>query len=722
MAADRLKGITVEIGGDTTNLSRSLKEVNSESTAIGRELSDVNRLLRFNPGNTELLAQQQTLLNRQIEVTNTRLGQLRSVEGQVRAQFSRGEIDAGQMRAFEREIINTEGRLQHFETQARTSSRNVGAAFGELGKGVKSAILTAVAGEGLHEVVSQAIETAHLETQIKVGFNVPPESVGKVKDLIGNIQAFGVEGETAVEGVRRQLAMNSDKTDEYNTKVLEGAAAISSAYSGIDYTELIQETNEMSGSLQMSQEDAMGMVNSLLKMGFPPDQLDIITEYGAQLQRAGYTASDIQGIFAAGIDTKSWNIDKLNDGIKEGRIRLAQFGTGIDKTTLGLIKGTQISADQLKGWGSAIAQGGDAGKVAMGEVATALSNIQDPVKRNAIGVQLFGTMWEDTGKKVTDTILNYKQHAGDAKQNQDDLNKSIAAMKADPQYQLNKALKDMNSALTPLLTSIATFVGHIATWVSKNPELVATITTIVVVLGILIGVVAGVAAVIGVLDAAAIALDTTMLPLIIGIMGVVAALILIGIIVYEVIAHWKELMAWASNLGKEIKKAFDDWVKGVKQRLDQSGQDIKDMWNGAMKFFKGIDLGKIGKDIIQGLINGIGSMASAVWDKAKSIGESIGKALKKAVNSSSPSKMTMEIGADVGKGLEIGLDNSVGKIDAASKRMAQAALPEIPTNNIQNQTVGGKSLTVNINSPKAMDVREANREFNRTFNRMALQW
>ena len=169
MADKTLKGITVEIGGDTTDLSNALKDINSESRTVGSELSQVNRLLKFNPESVELLAQRETLLNQQIEVTTRRLETLRSVEGQVREQFARGDIGAEQMRAFEREIIAAEGRLNHFESQARTSSRNVNEAFRVMGEGVKGAIMSAVAGQGLKEVVQQSIKLHTFKHKLRLG-------------------------------------------------------------------------------------------------------------------------------------------------------------------------------------------------------------------------------------------------------------------------------------------------------------------------------------------------------------------------------------------------------------------------------------------------------------------------------------------------------------------------------------------------------------------------
>jgi hypothetical protein len=636
--------------------------------------------------------------------------------------------------------------LQHFEREAQGTAETSRKSFKDIGEGLQNALAGAAAGMGIKEVISKALETTHETTQIKIGFDIPPEEVAKVQGLQNTIKAYGVDGEAALEGIRRQFALNKDASFSANEAIIKGAAGITQAYSGIDFTELIQETNEMAGSLNMSQEDAMGMVNTLLKMGFPPDQLDIITEYGAQLQRAGYNASEIQGIFAAGIDTKSWNIDKLMDGIKEGRIRLAEFGQSVDKTTAGLIKGTNISTKELQRWGEAVAQGGDAGKVAMGEVATKLAGIKDDAQRNAIGVRLFGTMWEDTGKKVTDTVLNYKKNLGDAKANQDGLNDSVKKMDADPQTKLNKAIADMNTALIPLLTSVANFVGMVADWVSKNSTLAAWIAAIVVGLGIFMGILMGIIPVVlgfmTALEAAAAIFAFLTSPIGLVVLAIAALIAIIVLcaqhwsdIKNKAAADFNELVGIVVNLGSRIKTQFNKdlaefiaiWVNLGRRIRDKFNSDVDDLVRIARKigsFLSSIDLSKIGHDIMQGFLNGITGMASRIWNKAKEIADGVGKWLRKALDSHSPSRVTMEIGMDTGLGLQLGLEDSISSIQAASKKMAKAAVPNVqqPTNNISTQNVGGKTLTVNITSPKALDVREANRTFNQTLNKMALMW
>ena len=102
--ADRIKGITIEIDGQTTGLKKALGDITSQSISIQKELTDVNRLLKFDPGNAEALAQKQELLSKQIENTSNKLNQLKSAQSQVEEQFKSGNIGEEQYRAFQREI------------------------------------------------------------------------------------------------------------------------------------------------------------------------------------------------------------------------------------------------------------------------------------------------------------------------------------------------------------------------------------------------------------------------------------------------------------------------------------------------------------------------------------------------------------------------------------------------------------------------------------------
>ena len=121
--ANKIKGLTLEIRGETTSLQEALKDVNRQSRDLSSELRQVERGLRFNPKDTELLAQKQKLLGDQVATTRERLDRLKEAEKQVQQQFERGEIKEEQYRAFKREVVETESKLAHYEKQLQAVIR-----------------------------------------------------------------------------------------------------------------------------------------------------------------------------------------------------------------------------------------------------------------------------------------------------------------------------------------------------------------------------------------------------------------------------------------------------------------------------------------------------------------------------------------------------------------------------------------------------------------------
>lgn len=122
MASKTLKGLTIEIGGDTTKLGKALEGAEKQSRSLSSELGAINRLLKLDPTNTELLAQKQKVLADAIGSTKDRLETLREAEKQVQAQFERGEVSEAQYRELQREIIATEKKLNGYEKAARETA------------------------------------------------------------------------------------------------------------------------------------------------------------------------------------------------------------------------------------------------------------------------------------------------------------------------------------------------------------------------------------------------------------------------------------------------------------------------------------------------------------------------------------------------------------------------------------------------------------------------
>lgn len=298
-------------------LAASSKDLKNLFTATGKSVDDFASVLgsglvtaiKQGTANAAQLEQAFNRISRSSLGVNADLDRLRAT---LRTLDSGGSLDD-----VRRELEDIERQAQQSEQQVNKLST----AFAALGG--------AVAAIGLKEVVEKSLEVDDVEAKIDVTFDVPEEGKKAIREALVDVKKYGIDSNEALEGVRRQWALNKDATDASNRAIVEGAAAITKAYDGIDFKELIQETNEIGSELKTSNEEALNIVASLLKIGFPPEQLDIISEYGGQLQRAGYEASEVRDILASSVSTKSWNIDSLLDGLKEGRIRAAEFGNAL---------------------------------------------------------------------------------------------------------------------------------------------------------------------------------------------------------------------------------------------------------------------------------------------------------------------------------------------------------------------------------------------------------
>ncbi|PEN31065.1 DUF2207 domain-containing protein [Bacillus toyonensis] len=687
--AGRIKGITIEIGGNTQPLQNALKDVNKQSDALAKELKDVERLLKFDPGNVEALAQKQKLLTQQIENTTQKLDKLKAAEQQVQAQFQNGKISEEQYRAFRREIEFTQGSLDGLKNKlgnmkaeqenvasstrqletlfsatgksvddfasalgnrlvnaiksGTATSRQLEQAIGIIGRealgteadieklqralrsvdagnsiqqvrnelrdlqqeaqrterefqeldiGLENVLGAMVAGGGIAGTIEKALDMSKLKTKIDISFEVPDSSKKSVEEAIRSVTTYGVDAEASLEGVRRQWALNKNVSDEANASIVKGAATIAQSYSGLDFTELIQEVNEIGNELDISQEGALGMTNALLGIGFPPEQLDIIAEYGGQLIRAGYSAEEVQAIMEAGVETGTWNIDNLLDGLKEGRIKAAEFGQGVDKAMKETLEGTNISAEQLQKWGQSVANGGKEGSAAMSEIAAALANVEDKTKRNELGVKLFGTMWEDQGDNITYAILGAQSKVVDFDKNQQKLNESIKKMDANPAVKFQKAMQDLQVALQPLLGVVADVISKFAEWISNNPELAATLAAVATAIGIISGAIMALAPIVvtvmSFLEVSALVAAgiVAIVPIII------AAIVALGFAIYK---NWDDIKTWTIETWNSIKEylielwdgivqssseAWNSFLETMHTFFDPIGQFFSDLWTG----------------------------------------------------------------------------------------------------------------------------------------------
>lgn len=228
MANNRIKGLTVEIGGDTTQLGKALESVNKKSKDLSTELGDINRLLKFDPENTELLAQRQAVLAGAIENTEEKLNTLREAERQVQRQFERGEVSEEQVRALQREIIATEGKLKSYKKQAEGATdetedlgdeaEKTGGAFegmgGKLASAAKVGIGAVVAGAAaaVGALVASAEATREYRTEmgkLATAYDAAGQSTEAAETAYKKLYSVIGETDQSVEAAQ-QIALLAD--------------------------------------------------------------------------------------------------------------------------------------------------------------------------------------------------------------------------------------------------------------------------------------------------------------------------------------------------------------------------------------------------------------------------------------------------------------------------------------------------------------------------------
>lgn len=120
MASGKIKGITIELDGDTTKLNKALSSSENAARDSVKALREIEKSLKFNPGNTKLVEQQRNLAEA-INATKEKLKILQDADGQMKQQLNQGKISVDQYEAFQREIIATEGPLSSYEKRLSSS-------------------------------------------------------------------------------------------------------------------------------------------------------------------------------------------------------------------------------------------------------------------------------------------------------------------------------------------------------------------------------------------------------------------------------------------------------------------------------------------------------------------------------------------------------------------------------------------------------------------------
>lgn len=305
--AGRIAGITIEIGGDTSNLQKSLKGVDSQLKQTQNQLRDVNKLLKLNPGNTELLRQKQKALTEAIGKTKERLEQLKAAQSQM--QKGSAEWDA-----LQREIIATEQDLKKLEAEQRAFGnvtaqvlKAAGAKMQEFGGKVEEAgrkmrgISTAAAGAlgGLVGLGYKAVQNAD-------DLNTMAKQTGFTTEELQKMQYAADLVDVSLEDITGAARKMKSKMDPANETFKQLGVSVTDADGNLrDANEVFYEAvAALSGIENETERDQVAME----LFGKSADSLaGIIDDGGAALKEYGDQAEEL------GLIMSQDTLDALNE-------------------------------------------------------------------------------------------------------------------------------------------------------------------------------------------------------------------------------------------------------------------------------------------------------------------------------------------------------------------------------------------------------------------------
>ena len=352
--ADRIKGITVEIGGDTTGLSKALSGVNKEIKSTQTQLKDVNKLLKLDPTNTTLLQQKQQLLKTAISETKDKLTQLKSVQDQMDEGLKNGTVTQQQYDAWQREIVETENELKNLQKELDNSStamtkmtaageklQSVGDTISGVGKKMMPVTL-GITALGTAAVTTAAnFESAMSQVQATMGITkdamseVDGQSVNTMDTLTELAKEMGET--TAFSATECAEALNYLALAGYDTQqmcdtlptVLNLAAA-----GGMELAMASDMVTDAMSALGMETSDADIMVDQMAKTASSTNTS--VEQLGEGILKIGATARNVRG-GTAELNTALGIL--ANNGIKG-----AEGGTHLRKVILSLQEGCENGA------------------------------------------------------------------------------------------------------------------------------------------------------------------------------------------------------------------------------------------------------------------------------------------------------------------------------------------------------------------------------------------
>ncbi|HEK9982078.1 TPA: phage tail tape measure protein [Streptococcus equi subsp. zooepidemicus] len=623
--ANRIKGITVEIGGDTTGLDKALKGVNSTIKNTQSQLRDVNRLLKLDPSNAKLLAQKQQLLQKEISETKSKLDALKEADKQAQVQLENGELGQDKYDALQREIIETENSLKALEEEAKKVPSALSVSMKEAGDKIKAVgDKTTEVGKGLSThvtapIVAMGAASLAAFNEVDKGMDVITQKTGasgkvlkemqdSMKNLATSIPTDFETAGSAIGEVNTRFGLTGKKLEELSGKFIKFAQL-----NNTDVSTAIDNTQKVISAFGLKAEDAGALLDTMnavgQRTGISMGTLakSMVTN-SASLQQLGFSASDAAN-FLGNVEMSGADTSQVMTGLSKALSNATANGKPM-KEALKDIQDSMVNAkSDTEGLEVAISLFGKKAGPA----------IYQACKNGSLSFEELGTSLKDnlgnvdsTFNETLDPIDKFKTSMNSLKIVGADVGNSLMTVLQPMLEKFAKSMKSLSekwNSLSPgmqqaivKIALIAATVGPVLVVIGKVITAVGTITS---ALGGLIGLLGGTATAttaVGVAGGASAAgtaaagtaaggaavgfgaLNVSLLPII----GIIAAIIAAVIAIIAIIKNWG---------------AITEWFKGLWETVSTA---IMSIWQGISDFFKGI---------WEGLV----SIFTTVWETIKNV-------------------------------------------------------------------------------------------------------
>ena len=634
--ANRIKGITVEIGGDTTKLQNALKVVNGQIKNTQSALKDVEKLLKLDPTNTTLLAQKQKLLTQAIGETKEKLTTLKTAAEQANEQLQKGEISQEQYDALQREIAETEAELKKLESQASKTNQTL-TKIGEVGSKVES-FGNGVTNVGKKVSVASAAVTAMGGAAVKTAADFESSmsqvqaTMGITKDSMSTLDGQSVNTMDALSDLAKEMgsktafsasecaeALNYLALAGYDTQemadtlptVLNLAAA-----GGLDLASASDMVTDAMSALGMETKDANKMVDQMAKTASSTNTS--VGQLGEGILTIGATAKTVKG-GTAELNTALGIL--ANNGIKG-----AEGGTHLRNVILSLQNPTDKAAQQMDALGVSVfdSQGnmrslndilGDLNKSMDGMTAEEKANIVSKIF-NKTDLSSVNALLANTGDTWTDLQTAIENSGGAAQQMADTQLDNLSGQLTILKSAVEGFAISIGEALMPMVKNIVAKIQSFVDWLNNLDEgtrqVIVKIGLFIAALGPFLVILGTVISKVGVAMQAFSKLGLKLTSLmsnaggVSGIMGkvgaaiggisapVVAVVAIIAVLVAAFVHLWKTNEDFRNSIiaiWERIKSVFSGFAQGITDRLNALGFDFQNfkevvsaIWNGLCNF------------------------------------------------------------------------------------------------------------------------------------------